>query len=138
MTPKDWNKIAKLLEPVADQETLQEVKTLLEGMGNVAAQETADAILTKLNSGVTAGFRKPISMTSVYRGSSGGDVSGTGKGILFLNLSGSVDSITIDGVSLGGIDVTTSYSDEMSVFFEFTSSFYVDFKSYGAAVAVFY
>ena len=32
MTPKDWDKIEKLLGPMADQETVEAVKTLVEGI----------------------------------------------------------------------------------------------------------
>ncbi|MBQ9091750.1 MAG: hypothetical protein IJY52_05740 [Anaerotignum sp.] len=132
MTPKDWNKIAKLLEPVADQKTLQEVKTLLEGMGDVAAQETADAILAKLNSGVMAGFRKPINSTSI---AGKGSFSGTGKGRLFVRTVNPIEG-TVDGVAISC--PCGSQYNQMSVEFEFTSSFYIDCDYGYFAAAVFY
>lgn len=142
MTPRDWKEIEKLLEPVADQETLLKVKTLLEGMGNVAAQESVNAILNKLNSGVTAGFRTPIRIAYGSKNSSNGSdiLSGTGKGIIKVcnGTSGSRMNITIDGVKVVSDSQIMSGADEF-ILLEFTKSFDIQ-TTYGSvrATAVFY
>lgn len=142
MTPKDWKEIEKLLEPVADQETLLKVKTLLEGMGNVAAQESVNAILNKLNSGVTAGFRTPIRIAHGSKNSSNGSdvLSGTGKGIIKVcnGTSSSRMNITIDGVKLVSDSKIMDGEDDF-ILLEFTKSFDIQ-TTFGSvrATAVFY
>lgn len=45
MTPKDWDKIEKLLGPMADQETVETVKSLVEGIEtNLKGSLTANVV----------------------------------------------------------------------------------------------
>ena len=45
MTPKDWDKIEKLLGPMADQETVEAVKALVEGIEtSLKGSLTANAV----------------------------------------------------------------------------------------------
>lgn len=45
MTPKDWDKIEKLLGPMADQETVEAVKSLVEGIEtNLKGSLTANVV----------------------------------------------------------------------------------------------
>lgn len=113
MTPKDWNEIKKLLEPVADQETVQKVKELIE-------------------EGVTVGFRSPIKITH-----SENSLTGTGQGVLFFRVHDTSNdppvTMTVDGTELG----FTAYDDAV-LHVEFRESFSVNIGSYTHVTAIFY
>lgn len=112
-----------------------EIRKMLEP---VAAQETADAILAKLNSGVMAGFRKPVNISGKKCSSSGGTFEGAGKGKLFLTGEGSIIEVTVDGITLGESSLGGNQYVSPTIEVEFTQSFSVTCKSYGYLVAVFY
>ena len=115
-------------------------RTADTGGSNIAGTVMAkvNAVLTQMEQDVTAGFRKPISITSKNTNSNGGTFSGTGKGKLFFTVGGSTVKITVDGITL--VDSVLAYDqyNAPTIEVEFTQSFSIEFDGYGHAAAVFY